>query len=44
MSKRDVGFYFIDIFIAIYKTKLYTSKFTNGKDLLDSMLEWDATI
>ena len=44
MSKRDVEFYFIDIFIAIYKIKLYTSKFTNGEDLLNSMLEWDATI
>ena len=44
MSKRDVEFYFIDIFIAIYKIELYTSKFTNGEDLLHSMLEWDATI
>ena len=44
MSKRDVEFYFIDIFIAIYKIELYTSRFTNGEDLLHSMLEWDATI
>ena len=44
MSKRDVEFYFIDIFIAIYKIELYTSKFDNGEDLLHSMLEWDATI
>jgi len=44
MSKRDIEFYFIDIFIAIYKIELYTSKFTNGEDLLHSMLEWDATI
>lgn len=44
MSKRDVEFYFIDIFIAIYKIELYTSKFTNSEDLLHSMLEWDATI
>jgi len=39
MSKRDVEFYFIDIFIAIYKIELYTSKFTSGEDLLHSMLE-----
>ena len=44
MSKRDVGFYFIDILIAIYKIELYTSNFNNGEELLDSMLEWDATI
>ena len=44
MSKRDAEFYFVDIFIAIYKIELYTSKFTNGKELLDSMLEWDATM
>ena len=44
MSKRDVEFYFIDIFIAIYKIQLYTSKFNDGEELLDSMLEWDATI
>jgi uncharacterized protein with HEPN domain len=44
MSKRDVEFYFVDIFIAIFKINLYTSKFDNGEDLLDSMLEWDATI
>ena len=29
MSKRDAEFYFVDIFIAIYKIELYTSKFTN---------------
>ena len=44
MSKRDIGFYFIDIFIAIYKIELYTVKFSNGEELLNSMLEWDATI
>jgi uncharacterized protein with HEPN domain len=44
MSKREPGFYFIDIFIAIYKIELYTLKFTNGEELLDSMLEWDATL
>ena len=33
MSKRDIEFYFIDIFIAIYKIELYTSKFDNGEDL-----------
>jgi len=44
MSKRAVEFYFIDIFIAIYKIQLYTSKFNDGEELLDSMLEWDATI
>jgi uncharacterized protein with HEPN domain len=44
MSKRDVEFYFIDIFIAIYKIRLYTSKFNDAEELLDSMLEWDATI
>ena len=44
MSKRDIEFYFIDIFIAIYKIELYTSKFTSGEDLLHSMLEQDVTI
>jgi len=44
MSKRDVEFYLVDIFIAIFKIQLYTSKFNNGEELLDSMLEWDATI
>ncbi len=44
MSKRDIEFYFIDIFIAIYKIELYTSRFVDGEDLLNSMLEWDATI
>jgi uncharacterized protein with HEPN domain len=44
MSKRNVEFYLIDIFIAIYKIELYTSSFQNGEELLDSMLEWDATI
>jgi len=44
MSKRDIEFYFIDIFIAIYKIQLYTSNFTNGENLRYSMLEWDATI
>ena len=44
MSKRDVAFYFIDIFIAIYKIELYTKRFQNGEELLHSMLEWDATI
>jgi uncharacterized protein with HEPN domain len=44
MSKRDAEFYFIDIFIAIYKIELYTSNFSSGEDLLYSMLEWDATI
>jgi uncharacterized protein with HEPN domain len=44
MSKRENSFYFVDIFIAIYKIKLYTSKFQNSEELLDSMLQWDATI
>jgi len=44
MSKRNIEFYFIDIFIAIYKIELYTSNFSNGEDLLHSLLEWDATI
>ena len=44
MSNRDASFYIVDIFIAIYKIKLYTKKFNNANDLLNSMLEWDATI
>ena len=44
MSNRDVEFYFVDIFIAIYKIELYTLKFKDGEELLHSMLEWDATI
>jgi len=44
MSKREAEFYFVDIFLAVYKIKLYTSKFKNSDELLDSILEWDATI
>jgi len=44
MSKRDASFYFVDIFLAIYKINLYTQRFDNAQDFLDSMLEWDATI
>jgi len=44
MSKREVEFYIVDIFIAIDKIKRYSIKFQNAQELLYSELEWDATI
>ena len=44
MSNRDITFYILDIFIGIYKIELYTKKFNNADELLNSMLEWDATM
>ena len=44
MSDRKVEFFIVDIFIAIDKIKRYSSKFTNGEDLLHSELEWDGVI
>jgi len=44
MSKRDISFYIVDVFIAIDKIKRYTSKYKNAQDLLFSELNWDATL
>ncbi len=44
MSKREIEFYIVDIFIAIDKIIRYSQKFDTGKELLHSDLEWDATI
>lgn len=42
MSKREIEFYIVDIFIAIDKIKRYSKRFANAQDLLHSDLEWDA--
>lgn len=44
MSKRDIEFYIVDIFIACDKIKRYSQKFEDAQELLYSDLEWDATI
>jgi len=44
MSNRDIGFYIVDIFIAIDKIYRYTNIFKNADDLLHDELHWDATI
>ena len=44
MSKREIEFYIVDIFIAIDKINRYSQKFNNAQELLHSDLEWDATI
>ena len=44
MSDRDVSFYIVDILIAINKIKRYTKDIDNAEELLNSELEWDATI
>ncbi len=33
MSRRDISFYVVDIFIAIDKVDRYTSEFTNPQEL-----------
>ena len=44
MSKRDISFYVVDIFIAIDKVDRYTKNFTNPQELLHDEMVWDATI
>jgi len=44
MSDRDVSLYIVDILIAINKIKRYTKDIDNAEELLNSELEWDATI
>ena len=44
MSKREVEFYIVDIFIAIDKIDRYTQNILSAEQLLHSELEWDATI
>jgi uncharacterized protein with HEPN domain len=44
MSKRDFGFYFVDIFIAISKIKRYSNRFENYDDLLYDEVYWDAVM
>lgn len=44
MSSRDIGFYVVDIFIAIDKIARYTKDFSSAQDLFFSELNWDATI
>ena len=44
MSKREIEFYIVDIFVAYDKVRRYSSKFSSAQALLHSELEWDATI
>jgi uncharacterized protein with HEPN domain len=44
MSKRDISFYIVDIFIAMDKIKRYSKNYKNAQDLLFSELNWDATL
>jgi len=43
-KKRDVELFVIDIFIAIYKIKTYSSHFSSVQELLDNSMHWDATM
>ena len=43
MSKREVEFYIVDIFIAIDKIDRYTQNILSAEQLLHNELEWDAT-
>ena len=43
-KKRDVELFIVDIFIAIYKIKAYSSTFSSPEELLNDSLYWDATI
>ncbi len=44
MSKRDLSFFIIDIFVAIDKIRRYTDSFSDVQALLHSEINWDATI
>lgn len=44
MSKRDAGFYIVDIWISIYKIEIYTQSFKSAEELKWSSLEWDASL
>ena len=44
MSKREVEFYIVDIFIACNKIQRYSEKFSSAQEFLHSELEWDAVI
>jgi len=44
MSKRDISFYVIDLFIAIDKVERYTQQFNSAEELLYHEMAWDATI
>ncbi|MDX9742984.1 MAG: DUF86 domain-containing protein [Arcobacteraceae bacterium] len=43
-AKRDIELFIVDIFISIYKVKLYTQTFENPNDFQYSSLHWDASI
>ncbi len=44
MSKRDISFYIIDIFIAIDKINRFTKGFNSVDEFILRELNWDATI
>ncbi|MCF7859108.1 MAG: DUF86 domain-containing protein [Candidatus Cloacimonetes bacterium] len=44
MFNRDIGFYFVDIFIAFNKIARYTFRFGDLESFYHSELEWDAKI
>jgi len=43
-KKRDVELFVLDIFIAIFKIKVYSSNFSSAQELLHDSLHWDAAI
>lgn len=43
-KKRDVELFVVDIFIAVFKIKTYSSNFSSAQELLNDSLHWDATI
>lgn len=43
-KQRDIELFIVDIFVAIEKTREYTSTFQNVSDFKHSSLHWDATI
>lgn len=44
MSERDLSLYIVDILIAHNRIERYTLDFASGDALLESELNWDATI
>jgi len=42
--KREVELFVVDIFIAIFKIRTYSSHFLSAQELLNDSLHWDATI
>lgn len=43
-KQRDIELFIVDVFVAIYKIKIYTKTFKGAEELRYSNLHWDATI